>query len=206
MAFHIGELLVRMSHITQKQLDEVMVVQKLEGGRIGDILVKKGMISETAILEALSRQFGIPVIDLENTEIDETILSLIPANTARKYLILPVRKKGNTLTIAITNPAKIFDLKEIKLFTGFNIDPVLASETAVLKAIETYYESTHNVELKRLMDDLGATEGISLEILEEEESETIAKLESDAKQPPVVQIVNHTFTRRPSRKAQAISM
>ena len=61
--FHLGELLVRMSHITQKQLDEVMVVQKLEGGRIGDILVKKGMISETAILEALSRQFGIPVID-----------------------------------------------------------------------------------------------------------------------------------------------
>jgi type IV pilus assembly protein PilB len=204
MAFHIGELLVRMSHITQKQLDEVMVVQKLEGGRIGDILVNKGMITQTAILDALSRQFGIPVIDLENTEIDETVIGLIPANTARKYLIMPVRKKGNTLTIAITDPTKIFDLKEIKLFTGFDIDPVLTSEPAVLKAIEAYYESTHNVELKRLMDDLGATDNVSLEILEEEESETIAKLESDAKQPPVVQIVNHTFTEAIKKGASDI--
>ncbi len=204
MAFRLGELLVRMSQITQKQLDEALLQQKLEGGRIGEVLIRKGLITEPGILEALSRQFGIPVVDLDNTTIDETVIGLIPANTARKYTIMPVSKKGNTLTIAIVDPTKIFDLKEIKIFTGYNIDPVLTSEAAVLKAIETYYETTHNVELRKLMDDLGATDNVSLEILEEEESGDVAKLESDAKQPPVVQIVNHIFTEAIKKGASDI--
>ena len=204
MAFLLGELLVRMSHITQKQLDEALIDQKLEGGRIGEVLIRKGLITEEGILQALSRQFAIPVIDLEETEIEEDVISLIPLNTVRRYNIMPIRKKGNTLTLALVDPTKIFDLKEIKLFTGFDIDPVLTSEAAVSKAIETYYETTHNVELRRLMDDLGAGDNLSLEIVEEEESGDVAKLESDAKQPPVVQIVNHIFTEAIKKGASDI--
>jgi type IV pilus assembly protein PilB len=204
MAFLLGELLVRMSHITQKQLEEALLQQRLEGGRIGEVLVRKGLITDTGILEALSRQFGIPVIDLENAEIDEGVISLIPLNTVRKYNIIPIRKKGNVLTIALVDPTKIFDLKEIKLFTGYDIDPVLTSETQIAKAIEKYYETTHNLELKKLMDDLGASENMSLEILEEEESGDVAKLESDAKLPPVVQIVSHIFTEAIKKGASDI--
>jgi type IV pilus assembly protein PilB len=194
MAFRLGELLVRMSHITQQQLDDSLLQQKLEGGRIGEVLVRKGLITEAGILQALSKQFGIPLIDLEETEIDESVLSLIPVHTVRRYNIMPVRKKGRVLTLAIVDPTKIFDLKEIKLITGYDIEPVLTSESAIQRAIEKYYEATHNLELKKLMDDLGAVENVSLEILEEQESGDVAKLESDAKQPPVVQIVNHIFT------------
>lgn len=204
MAFRLGELLVRMSHITQDQLDEALQQQKLEGGRIGEVLVRKGLMTEWGILEALSQQFGIPTIDLDTIQIDEDVISLIPVNTVRRYNIIPVRKKGNILTVAMVDPTKIFDLKEIKLFTGCDIEPVLTSEASVLKAIEAHYEGTHNVELKRLMDDLGATENVSLEILEEEESGDVARLESDAKQPPVVQIVNHIFTEAIKKGASDI--
>jgi type IV pilus assembly protein PilB len=201
MAFLLGELLVKMSYITQRQLDDALKVQSLEGGRIGEVLVKAGLISEEGILDALSKQFGIPIIDLDKTEIEEGVINLLPLHTVRRYNVMPVRKKGNTLTIAINDPTKIFDLKEIKLFTGYDINPLLTSESSMAKTIEKHYETTHNVELKRLMDDLGATENVSLEILEEEEAGDVAKLESDAKQPPVVQIVNHMFNKRYPRRA-----
>ena len=204
MAFRLGELLVRMGHITQTQLDEALQQQKLEGGRLGEVLVRKGLITEAGILQALSSQFGIPLINLDETEIDESVISLIPLNTVRRYNIMPVRKKGRVLTIAIVDPTKIFDLKEIKLFTGYDIEPVLTSESGVQRAIEAYYETTHNLELKKLMDDLGAAESVSLEILEEQETGDVAKLESDAKQPPVVQIVNHIFTEAIKKGASDI--
>ncbi|MBA4418105.1 MAG: type IV-A pilus assembly ATPase PilB [Syntrophus sp. (in: bacteria)] len=204
MAFRLGELLEKMSFITQKQLDEALKTQTIEGGRIGETLVRMGLTTEQGIYEALSKQFGIPMINLENTKIDEDVISLLPLHTVRRYNIMPVRKKGNILTIAIVDPTKIFDLKEIKIFTGYDIEPLLTSETEIAAAIEKYYGTTHNLELKKLMDDLGATDNVSLEIIEEEETGDVAKLESDAKQPPVVQIVNHMFTEAIKKGASDI--
>jgi type IV pilus assembly protein PilB len=193
-----------MSRITEQQLIEALKVQKNEGGKLGEVIVKMNFITEKGILEALSDQFGIPQINLDQTEIDESVIPLIPLNTIRRFHIMPIRQVDNILTIAMSDPTKAFDLKEIKLLTGLAIEPRLASENAISKAIETHYETNHAVELRRFMDGLGVGAEASLEIVEEEEKGDVTKLESDAKLPPVVQIVNHIFTEAIAKGASDI--
>jgi type IV pilus assembly protein PilB len=193
-----------MSRITEQQLIEALKVQKNEGGKLGEVIVKMNFITEKGILEALSDQFGIPQINLDQTEIDPDVIPLIPLNTIRRFHIMPIRNVNNMLTIAISDPTKAFDLKEIKLLTGLDIEPLLASENAIAKAIETHYETNHAAELKKFMDGMGLGAEASLEIVEEEEKGDITKLESDAKLPPVVQIVNHIFTEAIAKGASDI--
>jgi type IV pilus assembly protein PilB len=193
-----------MSRITEQQLIEALKVQKNEGGKLGEVIVKMNFITEKGILEALSDQFGIPQINLDQTEIDQDVIPLIPLNTIRRFHIMPIRNVNNMLTIAISDPTKAFDLKEIKLLTGLDIEPLLASENAIAKAIETHYETNHAAELKKFMDGMGLGAEASLEIVEEEEKGDITKLESDAKLPPVVQIVNHIFTEAIAKGASDI--
>ena len=204
MPLRLGDLLVKMSRITEQQLIEALKVQKNEGGKLGEVIVKMNFITEKGILEALSDQFGIPQINLDQTEIDVDVLPLIPLNTIRRFHIMPIRQVNNMLTIAISDPTKAFDLKEIKLLTGLDIEPLLASENAIAKAIETHYETNHAVELRKFMDGLGVGTEASLEIVEEEEKGDVTKLESDAKLPPVVQIVNHIFTEAIAKGASDI--
>lgn len=204
MPLRLGDLLVKMSRITEQQLIEALKVQKNEGGKLGEVIVKMNFITEKGILEALSDQFGIPQINLEQTEIDVDVLPLIPLNTIRRFHIMPIRQVNNMLTIAISDPTKAFDLKEIKLLTGLDIEPLLASENAIAKAIETHYETNHAAELRKFMDGLGVGADASLEIVEEEDKGDITKLESDAKLPPVVQIVNHIFTEAIAKGASDI--
>jgi len=204
MPLRLGDLLVKMSRITEQQLIEALKVQKNEGGKLGEVIVKMNFITEKGILEALSDQFGIPQINLDQTEIDVDVLPLIPLNTIRRFHIMPIHQVNNMLTIAISDPTKAFDLKEIKLLTGLDIEPLLASENAIAKAIETHYETNHAVELRKFMDGLGVGAEASLEIVEEEEKGDVTKLESDAKLPPVVQIVNHIFTEAIAKGASDI--
>ena len=204
MPLRLGDLLVKMSRITEQQLIEALKVQKNEGGKLGEVIVKMNFITEKGILEALSDQFGIPQINLDQTEIDEAVLPLIPLNTIRRFHIMPIRQANNMLTIAMSDPTKAFDLKEIKLLTGLDIEPLLASENAIAKAIETHYETNHAAELRSFMDGLGVGVEASLEIVEEEEKRDVTKLESDAKLPPVVQIVNHIFTEAIAKGASDI--
>ena len=204
MPLRLGDLLVKMSRITEQQLIEALKVQKNEGGKLGEIIIKMNFITEKGILESLSDQFGIPQINLDQTEINPDVIPLIPLNTIRRFHIMPIRKMNNMLTIAISDPTKAFDLKEIKLLTGLDIEPLLASENAISKAIETHYETNHAAELRKFMDGLGVGADASLEIVEEEEKGDITKLESDAKLPPVVQIVNHIFTEAIAKGASDI--
>jgi len=204
MPLRLGDLLVKMSRITEQQLIEALKVQKNEGGKLGEVIVKMNFITEKGILEALSDQFGIPQINLDQTEIDVDVLPLIPLNTIRRFHIMPIRQVNNMLTIAISDPTKAFDLKEIKLLTGLDIEPLLASENAIAKAIETHYETNHAAELRKFMDGMGLGAEASLEIVEEEDKGDVTKLESDAKLPPVVQIVNHIFTEAIAKGASDI--
>jgi type IV pilus assembly protein PilB len=183
-----------MGLINEKQLEDVLKVQMADGGRIGEVLIKMGLVSEIDILKALSQQFGIPLFDMEHAEIEGNVIKLIPLNTAKRFSIIPVKKSRNTLTIAISDPTRAFDLKELQMLTGCDIEPVLTTEALIEEAIVKYYESAHNIELNKFIADLGMSDNTSLEILEEEEKKDVAKLESDAKQPPVVKIVNHIFT------------
>jgi len=196
MAIRLGELLVRLGRITEKQLLEALDLQKEEGGRLGQILIQMGLMSEKQIVCALSKQFGIPVIDLEKTEVSENVVKMVPLAVARRFTMIPIRESDGILTIAIADPTLVFDLKEVKLLTGCEIDPHLACESEINDAIEKQYETAEveQPEVNQFVADLQIPTDDSFEVLEEDEKHDISQLESDAKLPPVVKIVNHCFT------------
>src|SRR5215212_2116748 len=139
MSVRLGELLTKASMITQDQLKEALRVQKETGGKLGETLIKLGYVSEEDITECLSQQFGVPSINLMHFEIDAGVIKLISGDVARKYNILPVNKTGATITIAMADPTNVFAMDDIKFMTGYNVEPVVASETAVIDAITKYY-------------------------------------------------------------------
>ena len=139
MPVRIGELLLKEKRITPAQLQEALTYQKTNGGKLGFNLVKLGFVKDEEITALLSKQYGVPSINLTQFEIDPGIIKLIPAETAHKYQIVPLSRAGATLTIAMTDPTNVFAMDDIKFMTGYNVEPVVASETAVLEAITRYY-------------------------------------------------------------------
>src|SRR5205814_40354 len=121
--------------ITPEQLQQALAYQKANGGKLGHNLVKMGMVKDEEITSLLSRQYGVPSINLTQFEIDATVIKLIPADTAQKYQIVPLSRAGATLTIAMTDPTNVFAMDDIKFMTGYNVEPVVASESAVTDAI-----------------------------------------------------------------------
>ena len=148
MAVKLGELLLKAKLITQEQLDAALKSQREEGGKIGEALVRVGAVTENDITETLSQQFGVPSIDLASFEIDPAVVKIVPADVARKYGVLPVNKTGATLTIAMGDPTNVFAMDDIKFMTGYNVEPVVASEVALRKAIDRHYGTPRSVVLK----------------------------------------------------------
>ena len=139
MAKKIGEILLKANLITNDQLHQALQEQKKTGERLGSLLVKKGFVQEDEILSCLSKQFGVPAIDLENFQIEASVLETIPVKTAQKYTIIPISRVGGTLTLAMADPSDIFAIEDIKFMTNYNIEPVVASERAIIKAVEEQY-------------------------------------------------------------------
>ncbi len=139
MAVRIGDLLLKEKRITPAQLQEALNYQKTNGGKLGLNLVKLGFVTDEEITSLLSKQYGVPSINLTQFEIDQSVIKLIPPDTAQKYQIVPLSRSGATLTIAITDPTNVFAMDDIKFMTGYNVEPVVASETAVTDAIKRYY-------------------------------------------------------------------
>src|SRR5687768_17049561 len=139
MAVRIGELLLKEKRITPAQLQEALNYQKTNGGKLGFNLVKLGFVKDEEITALLSKQYGVPSINLTQFEIDPGVIKLIPSETANKYQIVPLSRAGATLTIAMTDPTNVFAMDDIKFMTGYNVEPVVASEGAVLDAIQRYY-------------------------------------------------------------------
>jgi hypothetical protein len=147
-------MLLKAGLITQPQLQEALEAQKKGGGKLGFNLVKLGFVKEDDITQLLSDQYGVPSINLRHFEIDETVINLIPSEVAQKYLVLPVNRTGATLTISMADPTNVFAMDDIKFMTGYNVEPVVASEIAIREAIEKYYGSSHALELKKVMDEM----------------------------------------------------
>jgi len=139
MAVRIGELLLKEKRITAQQLQEALNYQRQNGGKLGANLVKLGYVKDEEITALLSKQYGVPSIALNQFEIDVAVIKLVPAETARKYQIVPLSRSGATLTIAMTDPTNVFAMDDVKFMTGYNVEPVVASETALLESIEKYY-------------------------------------------------------------------
>src|SRR5215207_1127872 len=139
MAVRLGDLLLKEKRITPEQLQEALTHQKQKGGKLGFALVSLGYAKEAEITALLSKQFGVPSIAIGQFQIDPSVIKLVPAETAQKYQIIPLSRSGATLTIAMTDPTNVFAMDDIKFMTGYNVEPVVASETAVADAITRYY-------------------------------------------------------------------
>src|SRR5687768_689698 len=149
MAVRIGELLLKEKRISPEQLQEALNYQRQHGGKLGFNLIKLGYVKDEEITALLSKQYGVPSIALAQFEIDSGVIKLVPADTAQKYQIVPLSRSGATLTIAMTDPTNVFAMDDIKFMTGYNVEPVVASETSLEEAIEKYYGSTRSLQLKQ---------------------------------------------------------
>jgi len=190
----LGDGLVRTGKISPEQLQQGLAHQKEKGGRLGSALVKLGILSERELVEFLSKHFNVPSIDLQRVDVDEAVIKLIPADVSRKYLILPVAKVGAKITLAMIDPTNVFAMDDVKFMTGYNVDPVVASETAIRIAIDKYYGSTHALELKKVMEDLTEPAGDSLTVLDDEQELDLEALERESEEAPVVRLVNIVLT------------
>ena len=125
MSSRLGEILIKENLITSDQLRQALEHQKASGGRLGTCLMKLGFISDDEITGVLSRQYGVPSINLKYYEVDANVIKLIPQDTAVRYQIVPLSRVGSTLTIAMTDPTNVFAMDDIKFMTGFNVEPVV---------------------------------------------------------------------------------
>ncbi len=205
MSSRLGEILIKENLITSDQLRKALEHQKATGGRLGTCLMKLGFISDDEITGVLSRQYGVPSINLKYYEVDASVIKLIPQDTAIRYQIVPLSRVGSTLTIAMTDPTNVFAMDDIKFMTGFNVEPVVASETAIAEAISKFYgEAQSEEELSKVMKDLTGEDAADLELAAEEQETNLADLERAAEEAPIIKLVNLILTDAVKRGASDI--
>ena len=145
MAERLGELLIKRNFITPEQLKKASEEQKVKGGRLESNLVRLGYIKEDELLSFLSAQYRVPSVKISKMEINPNVIKLVPSSVSKKYFILPINRVGPKLTLAMADPSNIVVIDEIKFMTGFNVEPVVASETEIIDAIKKYYGGGGNV-------------------------------------------------------------
>jgi type IV pilus assembly protein PilB len=210
MAVRIGELLLKEKRITPEQLQEALNYQRQQGGKLGFNLIKLGYVKDDEITALLSKQYGVPSIALGQFDVDAAVVKLVPAETAQKYQIVPLSRSGATLTIAMTDPTNVFAMDDIKFMTGYNVEPVVASETAVVDAIQKYYgksagfsasnggvggatqtgASALEVASKALEEMPALGDAGDVEVLEEFEEISAEALAKQGEEAPVIKLVN----------------
>jgi len=205
MAPKLGQLLLSKKIITEGQLAQAIDLQKKEGGRIGSNLIKLGFITEEKLVQFLSEQYGVPAIDLSKEEIDPSVSKYIPYEVAIKYMIFPVSKNGASLRIAMTDPSNIFAMDDIKFMTGYDVEPVVAAESAIKEAINRYYEQSDT--LQSVVEDMAGFEEENLDLIQEKEEDVdISELKSAVEEAPVVKLVNLILSEAIARGASDIHL
>ena len=219
MSAKLGEILVRENLISPQHLREALDYQREHGGRLGYNLVKLGLVSDDMITAVLSRQYGIPSVNLDLFQIDEHVLQLIPQEVAQKYSVLPLSRVGASLTLAMVDPTNVFAMDDIKFMTGLNVEPVVVAEASIQLAIAKYYGTSREIELASIAVDDAVFEGVSakssngggithadlvsldtldfdtdrtedVEVLEDNEEIDLTTLSKLSEDAPVVRLVN----------------
>src|SRR5712692_2882982 len=207
MSGKLGEILLKENLISPDQLKQALEHQKTNGGRLGNSLVKLGFLNDDEVTSVLSRQYSVPSINLGYFEVDANVTKLIPMETAMKYQILPLSRVGSSLTVAMVDPTNVFAMDDIKFMTGFNIEPVVASESSIIEGIDKAYGTSKEEELEQVMqsmNDLG--EGTDIELQSEEQELELKELEKAADEAPIVKLVNLVLTDAVKRGASDIHM
>src|SRR5436190_20681211 len=196
MSQRLGDLLVREKIITPDQLDKALKAQRDAGpnSRLGSTLVHLGFVSDEEVTNFLSRQYGVPAINLQYFEIDSSVVKLIPEETAKRYQILPLSRVGASLTIAMVDPTNVFAMDDIKFMTGFNIEPVVASETSILEGIEKAYGTSKEDDLDQVMQSITDMDEADVELQSDNQELDLADLEKAADEAPIVKLVNLVLT------------
>ncbi len=200
MNVRLGELLVNKGLITQKQLDEGLHEQKMSGNKLGSSLVKLGFISEKNLVAFLSKHYGVPAIDLTEAEIESEAIKMIPMDVVFKYQIIPIKRVGSTLRVAMCDPSNILAIDDIKFLTSCHVEVFVSSESAVKTAIDKYYDSSSSV--ADIMGTMGEEE--KLELLEETEEVDVSELQAASEDAPVVKLVNYILNEAIKRRASDI--
>src|SRR5271166_1174106 len=206
MSQRLGDLLVKEKIITPEQLEQATKAQKEQNCRLGSALVKLGFLTDEDVTNFLSRQYGVPAINLSYFEIDPAVVKLIPFETAKRYQILPLSRVGASLTIAMVDPTNVFAMDDIKFMTGFNIEPVVASESSILAGIEKSYGGPKEKEedLETVMQSMQEMNESDVELQAEEQQMELSQLEKAADEAPVVKLVNLVLTDAVKRGASDI--
>lgn len=205
MSQRLGDLLVKEKIITPEQLEKAVKAQKDAGAnaRLGSVLVQLGFVTDEEVTNFLSRQYGVPAINLQYFEIDSSVVKLVPEETAKRYQILPLSRVGASLTIAMVDPTNVFAMDDIKFMTGFNIEPVVASESAILEAIQKAYgQPAAEENVDELLASMG--EEAAVELQAEAEEMDLSELEKSADEAPIVKLVNIILTDAVKRGASDI--
>jgi len=195
----LGEILVREGLITLDQLKKALTEQKGTGMRLGYTLVKLGFVEETEVTKMLARQYRMPAVDLSRFEVDPKIIKLLPPDIAVKHTVLPLKREGRTLTIAIVDPNNVTAIEDIKFITRCDVFPVIAGEYTLRNAIDRYYQQS-DAQLQSL---LKSVEEADVEVVEEEQEEDV-KAQDLAEDAPVVKLINGLLTDAVKRGASDI--
>jgi type IV pilus assembly protein PilB len=199
----IGELLIREGLITRDALDKALQEQKNTGMRVGYNLVKLGFIDEVDLTRMLARQYRMPAVDLSNFEVDARIAKLIPPELAQRHLVLPLKREGRTLTVAMADPSDLGVIDDLKFITRYDIFPVIAGEYTLRNAIERHYGETPDDALQNLLADIG--DDGDVEVVEDREEEVNATaLAAAIDDAPVVKLINGLLTDAVKRGASDI--
>jgi type IV pilus assembly protein PilB len=219
MSAKLGELLVRENLISPQNLREALDYQREHGGRLGFNLVKLGLVSDDMITAVLSRQYGIPSVNLDLFNVDSGVLRLIPQEVAQKHCVLPLSRVGATLTLAVVDPTNVFAMDDVKFMTGLNVEPVVVAERSIQQAIAKYYGTSREIELALASgddvtvesrngsngsdgaithDDLVSLDSLDfdtedaegVEVLEDNEEIDLSTLSRMSEDAPVVRLVN----------------
>jgi len=217
----IGELLLKEKIISPEQLRRAIEEQKIMGGRLGSTMVNLGFIKEQELINFLSKQYGVPAVNLREFEIDPKVSRLVPFEICDKYNLIPINRAGSTLIVAIADPSNIFAIDDVKFLTGYNVEVVVASEAAIKEAIEREFkrkiskEDTEQeappvieeapIEEPSLEDAVSLLEEVEdLEVVQEEEEVNVNELQRSTEDAPVVKLVNAILHEAIKRRASDI--
>jgi len=197
----LGEILVKNNLVTREQLANALEEQKMSGGqlRLGSILIKQNLMSEQQLTSFLSKQYGVPTVNLSEYDIDPAVTKIIQAEVVQKYQIVPINRAGSTLIVAVSDPSNLFAIEDIKFMTGFNVEMVVASESDIKATIDKHYDQSAS-----LADVMGDMDLEDMEVVDVEEEIDISSMERATEDAPVVRMVNAILQDAIRKKASDI--
>jgi type IV pilus assembly protein PilB len=195
----IGELLVKQNLLTASQLQEARESSRSKGQRLGAQITELGFLDEADLSDFVAKQYGVPSINIDEFEIDPAVIQLVPEEVATKHTVIPVNRAGSTLILATADPSNIYALDDIKFLTGYNIQAVVASEEAIHRAVDKYYDQTSSLE-----DVMGDFDDSDIDLIQDADDVDIADLARASEDAPVVKLVNLILTDAIKKEASDI--